>query len=231
MDWSCMKLVDPGDISALWSRSFLLHSDWATGIPEYNALSRDDQVSIFGKRSQCAIFRQFFSSKTTQPFPGWPMLTSATTMVKPESDCPSATAHTSLTVLTSTRICIQRNRLHFMCLLYMDYRLERVYGVVARRIIDQVVIPMFEMHISFEEYCILKALALFQLGMALYSILSCYTDFSLSSHATSVCLRVQKKLRDSLSFLVNNMLPDERCRRLDKMESLVSTLMVPFVID
>ena len=57
----------------------------------------------------------------------------------------------------------------FMSLLFVDYRLERAYGIICRRIIDQVVIPMFEINLSFEEYCILKTMALFQLGKSFLS--------------------------------------------------------------
>ena len=44
IDWSCMKLFELNDINYFWSHTFLLHTDWVAGIPEYKSLSRDDQV-------------------------------------------------------------------------------------------------------------------------------------------------------------------------------------------
>lgn len=44
-------------------------------------------------------------------------------------------------------------------------RWQRTYGIIAKKLVDMVGIPMAEMDVDYEEYCILKAMSLFQFGM------------------------------------------------------------------
>lgn len=43
-------------------------------------------------------------------------------------------------------------------------RWRNTYGVLAQKLVDMVAIPLRNLDVDFEEYCILKTISLFQIG-------------------------------------------------------------------
>ncbi|VDN26092.1 unnamed protein product [Cylicostephanus goldi] len=46
MDWSCTRIMQANDLYKQWYRAFVLHADWAMGIPDFRVLSLEDQVHL-----------------------------------------------------------------------------------------------------------------------------------------------------------------------------------------
>ncbi|KHJ75567.1 hypothetical protein OESDEN_08841 [Oesophagostomum dentatum] len=136
MDWSCSRVMEANDVYKQWYRAFVFHADWAMGIPDFRVLSLEDQTALFKQNFMTFgwIAYAFKCYQLNQQALGIPLGNGAYIPYNDE----------------------EQKR--------MDARWVVSYGVVCKKLMDLVVKPMIELDMDEEEYCILKALGLFQQG-------------------------------------------------------------------
>ncbi|KAK6749252.1 hypothetical protein RB195_001700 [Necator americanus] len=186
MDWSCTRIMEANDLYKQWYRAFVLHADWAMGIPDFRVLSLSDQTKLFKQNFMTFgwIVYAFKCYQHNQHAVGIPLGNGA---YIPYSD-------------------EEQKR--------MEQRWVASYGVVCKKLMDLIVKPMIELDMAEEEYCLLKALSLFQ------------QDCLLSENGALICSRVRDRLLEGLSTHIErrfaNLSPIQRSIR-----ALKSTLLLP----
>ncbi|EYB81867.1 hypothetical protein Y032_0372g146 [Ancylostoma ceylanicum] len=186
MDWSCTRIMEANDIYKQWYRAFVLHADWAMGIPDFRVLSLDDQTTLFKQNFMTFgwIAYAFKCYQLNQQAIGIPLGNGAYIPYSDEA---------------------QKK---------MEPRWVASYGVVCKKLMDLIVKPMIELDMAEEEYCLLKALSLFQ------------QDCILSENGALICSRVRDRLLEGLTTHIErrfpNLSPMQRSVR-----TLKSTLLLP----
>ncbi|VDL69993.1 unnamed protein product [Nippostrongylus brasiliensis] len=134
LDWSCSRVMKATDIYSQWYRAFVFHADWAMGIPDFRRLSIDDQTKLFKENFMSFgwIAYAYKCYKLNYQEVGIPVGNGA---YIPYADA-------------------EQNE--------METQWIASYGVVCKKLVDLVVKPMIELEVDDEEYCLLKAILLFE---------------------------------------------------------------------
>ncbi|GMS96274.1 hypothetical protein PENTCL1PPCAC_18449, partial [Pristionchus entomophagus] len=133
-NWNCERIMNDADLTNSYYLAFLLLSEWAGDIPEFRALPQADQMLLF--RQNFMIF-------------GWMHFVYRSVILKQE--------RVGVPLGNGSYIPYREEERAMM-----ELKWQRTYGVISRKLVDMVGVPMQEMDVDYEEYCILKAMSLFQ---------------------------------------------------------------------
>ncbi|WKY06429.1 hypothetical protein Q1695_006541 [Nippostrongylus brasiliensis] len=189
LDWSCSRVMKATDIYSQWYRAFVFHADWAMGIPDFRRLSIDDQTKLFKENFMSFgwIAYAYKCYKLNYQEVGIPVGNGA---YIPYADA-------------------EQNE--------METQWIASYGVVCKKLVDLVVKPMIELEVDDEEYCLLKAILLFEKGSVL------------SDNGAATCARIRDHLLGELGAHLERrfvqLSPSQRTVRAFK-----STLLLPNLV-
>ncbi|GMR48697.1 hypothetical protein PMAYCL1PPCAC_18892 [Pristionchus mayeri] len=133
-NWNCERIMSDSDLTHSYYYAFLLLSEWAGDIPEFRVLPQSDQMLLF--RQNFMIF-------------GWMHFVYRSVILKQE--------RMGVPLGNGSYIPYKEEERGMM-----ELKWQRTYGVIARKLVEMVGMPMQEMDVDYEEYCILKAMSLFQ---------------------------------------------------------------------
>ncbi|CAI4227745.1 unnamed protein product [Auanema sp. JU1783] len=140
-------------------RAFVLHADWALGIPDFRVIPLEDQTQLFKQN-----FMAF----------GW--ITYSYKCYENNSE------DVGVPMGNGSYLPYNRDEIKLM-----EAKWISVYGPVSQKLVEMTVKPMKEMQMSFEEYCLLKAITLFQ------------QNCPLSTTAQTICKKVSDRLLEALA--------------------------------
>ncbi|KAF8373492.1 nhr-46 [Pristionchus pacificus] len=134
-NFNCERIMNEADVLNSFYLGFLLLSEWAEDIPEFRALPIADQLLLF--RQNFMVFGWlhyvYQSIERRQERVGVPLGNGSYIPYREEE------ART------------------------MEPKWLNTYGVLARKLVEMVGIPLRDLDVDFEEYCILKTMSLFQI--------------------------------------------------------------------
>ncbi|KAF8376390.1 hypothetical protein PRIPAC_82819 [Pristionchus pacificus] len=133
-NFNCERIMNDADLTNSYYLAFLLLSEWAGDIPEFRVLPQADQMLLF--RQNFMIF-------------GWMHFVYRSVILKQE--------RVGVALGNGSYIPYREEERSMM-----ELKWQRTYGIIAKKLVDMVGIPMAEMDVDYEEYCILKAMSLFQ---------------------------------------------------------------------
>ncbi|GMT07940.1 hypothetical protein PENTCL1PPCAC_30114, partial [Pristionchus entomophagus] len=188
-DFNCNRIMNDADLTNSYYLAFLLLSEWAGGISEFCSLPQADQMLLF--RQNFMIF-------------GWLHFVYRSVVLKQESK--------GVPLGNGSYIPYNEEERG-----KMELKWQQTYGVIARKLVEMVGKPMMEMDVDYEEYCILKAMSLFQF------------DNQLSAEARPVIETMRDQLLAALIVHIERrfplMTPTQRSERNVKLTLFFPVLM------
>ncbi|CAD6199890.1 unnamed protein product [Caenorhabditis auriculariae] len=134
INYECERIMEATDLYLSWYRSFVLHADWAMGIPDFRILPLADQTTLFKQN-----FMAF----------GW--ITYAYKCYELKNHRKGITLGNGAYIPYNEE---QQKKL--------PARWSSTYGIVCKKLIDLIVRVMIEIELTEEEYCLIKTISLFQ---------------------------------------------------------------------
>lgn len=183
LDWSCSRIMDGKDMYMAWYRSFVMLADYAMGIPEFRHLPLADQTRLFKEN-----FTAF----------GW--------LVYAYRCYFNGLSEIGMPLGNGSYIPYREHEVKMM-----ETKWAEAYGPVGKSLIEMIVMPMREINITFQEYTILKAIALFQ------------PDCHISIEAANTCRIMREKLSRIQAVFIDNHFP--LMNSMEKMMRINKTML------
>ncbi|GMS81693.1 hypothetical protein PENTCL1PPCAC_3868, partial [Pristionchus entomophagus] len=187
--YHCDRIMNAKDLNHCYYFAFHLLFEWAHIIPEFRALAQSDQMVL--SRQNCSTV-------------GWLHFVYRSVLLDQE--------RIGVPLGNGSYIPYDAGELATM-----DPQYQSTYGKLAKKLVDMVGIPIREMDLDWEEYSLLKAIAMFQF------------DNELSLEGQRAVLDFRHHLNSALIAHIEkrfpHMSPAERCMRCFHLTALIPALM------
>ncbi|GMT25270.1 hypothetical protein PFISCL1PPCAC_16567, partial [Pristionchus fissidentatus] len=188
-NWNCERIMNDADLTNSYYLAFLMLSEWAGDIPEFRTLPQADQMLLF--RQNFMIF-------------GWMHFVYRAVILRQE--------RVGVPLGNGSYVPYREEERNMM-----ELKWQRTYGVLAKKLVEMVGIPMAEMDVDYEEYCILKTMSLFQF------------DNQLSEEGQRSVMQYRDQLLNALIAHIERRYPlmtaTQRSQRSVKLTLLFPSLM------